>query len=131
MASRPTLAFLFSLAGGILTLAAALGGLYAWLTFYSGFDYMSLGLGSVPSAEAIDLFVAGTLCGAAIILGAVLQYSGKKSRVWLGSAVVLVALVASIPTTFFGQVVGGVLSALGVAFGFAWKSPDPAEPAMD
>lgn len=125
MAGRPTSAFLFSAIGGAITLAVALITIHSWFGLYSelgaGFDYSSLGLGSVPSAEAMVLFIIGAFCGISMITGAVLQYSGEKSKVRLGSILVLITSIVSIPTTFFGGVFGGVLSIIGVALGFAWK----------
>lgn len=130
MAGRPASAFLFSTIGGAITLALALVTIHSWFGLRSelgaGFEYNSLGLGSVPSAEALVLFIIGAFCGILMIAGAVLQYSGERWKVRMGSAVVLIASIASIPTTFFGGVFGGVLSMIGVALGFAWKPPGKA-----
>ena len=130
MAGRPTSAFLFSAAGGSITLVVALVTIRSWFVLNSelgaGFDYSSLGLGSVPSAEAMVLFILGAFCGISIIAGAALQYSGGRRKVRLGSIVVLIASIVSIPTTFFGGMFGGVLSIVGVALGFAWKPPGEA-----
>ncbi|MDG7008587.1 MAG: hypothetical protein JRN06_10150 [Nitrososphaerota archaeon] len=125
MVGRPTSAFFFSAVGGAITLVVALTAIRSWFVLHSelgaGFGYSSLALGSVPSAEAMVLFIIGAFCGISIIVGAFLQYSGGKRKVRLGSTLVLVASVVSIPTTFFGGVFGGVLSITGVVLGFAWK----------
>lgn len=136
MAGRPTAAFLLSLAGGALTLAVGATDLLAWRSLYSqlgpGFRYDSLGLGSVPSGEALGLFVVGTLCGIVIVAGAVLQCTGGRSNVRVGSTLVLAGLVLGIPTTYAGQILGGVLCAAGALLGLAWRpsgTPRPGAPA--
>jgi hypothetical protein len=124
---RPIAAFAFSLIGGIITLIVSLITINTWFSLYStagaGFAYSSLVLGDIPSGEAIVFFIVGSLCGISIIAGAILQFSGKKSRVRIGSILALLALVIGIPTTFFGMVIGGILSVIGVALGLTWK-PD-------
>jgi hypothetical protein len=128
VADRPISAFAFSLIGGIITLIVSLITINTWFNLYStlgaGFAYSSLILGDIPSGEAIVFFIVGALCGISIVAGAVLQYSGKKSRVRTGSILALFALVIGIPTSFFGMVIGGILSVVGVALGLTWK-PDP------
>ena len=124
MAGRPAWAFVLSLIGGAITLVVGMSDINEWYFLHStvgGFSYSSLGLGSVPSAEAIYLFIIGGFCGASIIVGSILQYSGGNSKVRVGSILVLVGSIVSIPTTYFGVFIGGALSVTGGALGLAWK----------
>jgi hypothetical protein len=136
MPQRPIAAYAFSLVGGIVTLAAALIGINSWFALHSalgaGFAYSSLGLGDVPSGEAIFLFGIGAICGISIIAGAVIQYSGERLKVRAGTILILVASLIGIPSTYFGMIMGGVLSVVGVVLGSAWRPlgqvPNPGPP---
>jgi nitric oxide reductase large subunit len=126
MTDRPTAAFVFSLIGGIATLIIALVGIRSWFSLSSrlgpGFSFGWLGFPDVTSAEAIILFVVGAILAVLTIAGAVVQYSGRKSRVKTGSIFVLVFSLAGIPFTFFGMIIGGSLSTAGALLGLTWKS---------
>jgi hypothetical protein len=134
MGSRPTLAFLCSLIGGITTLIIGLILVNSWFLLYSetggaSFTYWLLGdLFSFTAAEALALFIIGAICGVLIIVGAVLQFSGKKARVRIGSLLVVVASIIGAPSTYFGMIIGGFLSVVGAALGFGWKSSNEDVP---
>jgi hypothetical protein len=134
VADRPTSAFVLSLIGGIITLISGLISINSWFALYStlgpGFVYSSLGLGDMASGEAIVFFIIGAICGTLIIVGAVLQHSGEKSRVRRGSILVLIASIVGIPSTYFGMFIGGILSVVGAAQGLAWKPLDKAAPPV-
>ena len=129
MADRPTSAFVLSLIGGTITLIVGLISIHSWSyldsTVGGGFDYQTWPISVNFSAEAaLLLFVTGAICGISIIVGAVMQYSGERSRVRRGSILVLVASIMGIPSTSFGWFIGGVLSVVGAAQGIAWKPLD-------
>jgi hypothetical protein len=88
---------------------------------WCGLCLPSLGLGDVSSGEAIFLFVIGAICGISIMAGAVLQFSGERLKVRAGTVIILVASLIGIPSTYFGMIIGGVLSIVGVALGSAWR----------
>jgi len=50
-----------------------------------------------------------------------MQYSGARSKVKVGSILVLLATVIGIPATSFGWLIGGILSTLGAYMGLGWK----------
>ena len=79
----------------------------------------------MPSGEAIFLFIVGAACGIAIIAGAFLQWTGAGEKVRLGTWLILIATIVAMPSTYFGIIVGGILSVTGVALGFSWKRPAP------
>lgn len=87
-------------------------------------------LGSVDftATEALVLFGLGAMCGVLIIFGAVLQHSGKKSKVKNGSIVVLLATTVGVPSTYFGMLIGGVLSMIGAYSGLTWKQGTGGRP---
>lgn len=132
MAARPTSAFILSLMGGIITLFTAITSIITWLELYSesgwSFAYSSLMFGDMPSGEAIVFFIVGAICAVLIIIGAILQYSGVKSRVKQGSILILIATFAAAPGTFFGGLFGGPLSLIGAALGLTWKRPRASVP---
>lgn len=125
MTERPTTAFILSLIGGIITLILGLLSINTWFYMLStvggGFNYQLFVFVNMTAGAALLLFVLGAICGILIIIGSVLQYSGEKSRVRTGSILVLVASIVGIPSTFFGLVIGGVLSVAGATLGFTWK----------
>src|SRR5712692_2230264 len=125
MTERPTTAFILSLIGGIITLILGLLSINSWFSLHStvggGFNYELFNFVNMTAGAAILLFVLGAICGISIIIGAVLQYSGEKSRVRVGSILVLVASIVGIPSTFFGLIIGGILSVVGAALGLTWK----------
>jgi hypothetical protein len=135
MVSRPTSAFIFSLIGGIITLISGLISINSWFILYSmsgtSFTYWLLGdLFSFTAMEALVLFVIGTICGLLIVVGAVLQYSGKKSRVRMGSFIVVIASVVGALPTFFGFFIGFLLSVVGAAKGLSWDPSTEAALAL-
>jgi hypothetical protein len=112
------------LIGGIITFTIALAGIHSWFslqTFGPGFSFGWFGFPQMTSGEAIIFFVVGAVLGVLTIVGAVLQYSGKKSRVKTGSILVLVFSLAGIPFSFFGMIIGGTLSVVGAILGLTWK----------
>jgi len=80
-------------------------------------------LGSVDftATFALFMFVIGVVCATLVTIGAVLQYSGQKSKVRNGSIMVLIATIVGIPTTYFGMLIGGILSMVGAYLGFSWN----------
>ena len=129
MAERPIFAFVSSLVGGVITLVTSLIGVNTWYAMYSAngttFSYsqwyvvISLHLTAI---QGLFLMVAGAACGTLIIVGAVLQFSGRVSSVKRGSMLVLVGTIIGIPATSFGWILGGLMSVLGAALGLTWKS---------
>ncbi len=117
-------AFIFSLIGGVITLAVGLTSVNSWLGLYSevgaGFSYSTLGLGDIASGEAIVSFILEAVCGVLIVAGAAIVYQGKSSRVRVGSVLVLTASIVTVPM-WFGMIIGGVLSSVGAALGLTWK----------
>jgi hypothetical protein len=112
---KPTAAFVLSLIGGILTLilGSVVGAVFAVGFFgatYAG--YTAAGL----------FFVLGIILGVLIIIGAALQHSGNQSRVRKGSILVLVSTIIAIPFTFFGAIIGFILSLIGAILGLRWKT---------
>jgi hypothetical protein len=132
MVERPIAAFFLSTCGGVITLASALITINSWFALQStvggGFSYSSLGLGSVPSGAALPLFVIGVGCGIMILVGAVLQLSGKKLNVKAGSIIIIAASLVGVPSTFFGMIFGGLLSVVGSALGLSWKPQSSIPP---
>ncbi len=106
---KPTAAFVLSLVGGIFTLV--LGS-----TAGTTFTIVLFGLAGGPL-----FLIIGRVCGALIIVGAALQYSSNQSRVTTGSVLVLAFAVIAIPFTFFGLIIGFVLSLVGAILGLRWK----------
>jgi hypothetical protein len=136
MADRPTSAFAFSLIGGVITVIFSLLSINSWLFMYSNagttFTYsLWYFVGSVDftAMEALVLFVIGVVCGLLIVFGAVLQYSGQKSRVRNGSIIALIATIVGVPASYFGMFVGGILSIIGAYLGLTWKPRDEMTPA--
>ncbi|MDA4126068.1 MAG: zinc ribbon domain-containing protein [Thaumarchaeota archaeon] len=131
MADRPTAAFVLSLIGGIITLIL---GSIAGAGFAAGLFGLGTASLSVAIGAAIIFLVVGLICGILIIVGAVLQYSEDKSRVRTGSIVVLVFTLVGIPFTFFGLIIGGIMSIIGAVLGFTWKPSTmvmpPAQPTI-
>ena len=134
MAQRPTSAFLFSLVGGFVTLLVALVSINSWYFMYSfsgmSFRYSILGsMLNVDAGSALALFLVGAACGASIVTGAFLQRTGRKPLVRAGSLVVLGASIIGAPATFFGMIIGGVLSVAGGVKGLTWR-PTGAPPPV-
>jgi len=128
MADRPTLAFACSLIGGMVTFGYSLLSINGWLFMYSNsgltFTYWLwyiAGFAEIAAVEALVLFVVGVACGAMIISGAILQYSGLKPKVRNGSTIVLIATILGIPGSYFGMLIGGILSVIGAYLGLTWK----------
>jgi len=128
MADRPTSAFACSLVGGLFTLGSSLLSTNGWLFMYSNsgltFTYSLwyvIGFVDFTAAEALVLFVIGVACGIMIITGALLQHSGQGSKVKNGSIIVLIATIVGIPGTYFGMLIGGILSVIGAYLGFTWR----------
>jgi hypothetical protein len=131
MTLRPNSAFACSVIGGAITLISSIVSINSWFFMYSGsgttFNYtLWYFFGSVDftAAEALVLFVIGVICGVLIIFGAVLQYSGQESNVRNGSILVLLATIVGVPSTYFGMLIGGILSITGAYAGLTWK-PGP------
>jgi len=129
MSGRPTSAFACSVFGGAITLVSSLISINSWFFMYSNsgttFTYsIWYVFGSVDftAVEALYLFVIGVGCAILIVIGGVLQYSGQKSKVRIGSIIVLIATIVGVPTTLFGMFIGGVLSTLGAYMGLTWDS---------
>ncbi len=125
---HPVSAFQLSLIGGIITLAVTLLTINGWLSMYSSngtnFGYSQWLLVASLDLSAMDglaLLIVGVVSGILIVVGAVLQHSGGRSKVKWGSVLVLAGTVIGIPTTSFGWFFGGLLSVLGAAFGLGWK----------
>jgi hypothetical protein len=135
MAERPTSAFACSLVGGLITMGSSLLSINGWFFMYSNsgltFTYSLwyiVGFVDFTAVEALILFVIGVACGIVIILGAVLQHSGQRLKVKNGSIIVLIATIVGVPATYFGMLIGGILSATGVYFGLTWRPRDGAMP---
>lgn len=107
-AEKPTAAFVLSLLGGIITLF--IGILLLAPLYFVGKLY----------ASPIDV-VMGILSGVVIIVGSALINSTERKRVRLGSFIVLIGALISIPFTFAGAIVGFVLCLVGAILGFLWK----------
>jgi hypothetical protein len=129
--NRPTSAFVSSLIGGAITLTTDLVTLHTWFFMYynSGMTFTwswwyVMGSVHFTALEALILFVIGAACGISILVGATLQYSSEEPRVRKGSLVVLVATILGIPTTYFGMIIGGLLSIIGAVQGISWKPLD-------
>jgi len=136
MADRPASAFACSLVGGFITLGASLLSINGWLFMYSSsgltFTYSLwyvIGFADFTAAEALVLFVIGVASGALIISGAVLQHSGQRLKVRNGSIVVLISTIVGVPATYFGMLIGGILSVTGAYLGLTWKPGQAAAPA--
>ena len=135
LTDRPTSAFVCSLIGGLIALLYSLVLINSWFFMYSNsgttFNYSVwyfVGSLNFTAAEALALFVTGVVCGLLTIFGAVLQYSGRKSRVKSGSIIVLAATVVAIPSTYFGMFLGGILATYGAYVGLTWKPRIGATP---
>jgi len=134
MTGRPTSAFASSLAGGFITLATTLLVISSWFSMYStngtAFGYsqwlvvVSINL---TAMEGLVLLFVGVACAIVILVGGVLQCSGKKAKVRDGSILVLIGTIIGIPTTSFGWLLGGLMSTLGAYLGFGWKHSDKTE----
>jgi len=107
-AEKPTAAFVLSLLGGIITLFTGI--LLLTPLYFIGKLY----------ASPIDV-VMGILSGVVIIVGSALINSTERKRVRLGSFIVLIGALISIPFTFAGAIVGFVLCLVGAILGFLWK----------
>jgi hypothetical protein len=136
MTEMPTSAFACSLIGGIITLISSLLSINSWFFMYSNagttFTYTLwyfIGSTDFTAAEALVLFVIGVACGILIIFGAVLQHSGQKSKVKNGSIIVLIASIVGVPSTYFGMLIGGILSITGAYIGLTWKPQERVAPA--
>ncbi|MGP8124852.1 MAG: hypothetical protein ACLQEQ_03170 [Nitrososphaerales archaeon] len=115
MVDRPTGAFLLSFIGGIYTIfIGSLWGVYGATSFWGNIG--------------IALGIAGFICGAMIIIGAILQYSDRQSRVRAGSFLVLAFAIASIPL-FYLDLIGFALSLIGAILGLTWKARPLAPPS--
>jgi len=135
MADRPVSAFVCSLIGGTITILSSLLSINGWFFMYSNsgltFTYSLwyvIGFADFTAVEALVLFVMGVACGVLIISGGVLQHSGQKSKVKNGSIVVLIATIVGVPSTYFGMLIGGILSVVGAYVGLTWKPRDVAKP---
>ena len=109
MADRPTAAFASSLVGGLITLATTLLVINSWFAMYStngtAFGYSQwLVVASInlTAMEGLVLLFVGVACAIVILVGGVMQYSGKMSKVRGGSILVLIGTIIGIPTTSFG-----------------------------
>ena len=135
MTERPTSAFVCSLVGGLIGLLYSIVLTNSWFYMYSNsgttFNYSVwylLGSLNFTAVQALALFAIGVVCGFLTIFGAVLQYSGRKSRVKSGSIVVLAATVVAIPSTYFGMILGGILATYGGYIGVKWEPGSGATP---
>jgi len=137
MANRPTLAVVSSLLGGLITLVTTALVINSWFVMYStngtAFGYsqwlvvVSINL---TAMEGLISLLIGVACAIAMLIGGVMQYSGKKPRVRHGSILVLVGTIMGIPTTSFGWLLGGLMSTLGAYLGFDWKPSSVAGKAQ-
>jgi hypothetical protein len=114
------------LIGGIITLISGAISINSWYVLYSttgtaAFTYQFLFWFTFTAEEALVFFAIGIICGVSIIGGAVLQYSGDRSKAKRGSILILIATILGIPGTVFGMFVGGVLSLAGAYLGLVWK----------
>jgi len=128
MADRPNSAFACSLVGGLFALGSSLLSINGWVFMYSNsgltFTYSLwyiIGFADFTAVEALVLFVIGVACGIMIIIGAALQHSGQMPKVRNGSIIVLIATIVGVPATYFGMLIGGILSVIGAYLGLVWK----------
>jgi len=135
MTDRPTSAFVCSMIGGIITLFSSLLSINGWFFMYSNsgltFTYSLwyvVGFADFTAVEALVLFVIGVACGVLIIFGAVLQHSGQQLKVKNGSIIVIIATIVGVPSTYFGMLIGGILSVVGAYVGLTWRQRDVAKP---
>ena len=82
---------------------------------------------NLTAMEGLVLLFVGVACAIVILVGGVLQCSGKKAKVRDGSILVLIGTIIGIPTTSFGWLLGGLMSTLGAYLGFGWKHSDKTE----
>ena len=135
MTDRPTSAFVCSMIVGIITLFSSLLSINGWFFMYSNsgltFTYSLwyvVGFADFTAVEALVLFVIGVACGVLIIFGAVLQHSGQQLKVKNGSIIVIIATIVGVPSTYFGMLIGGILSVVGAYVGLTWRQRDVAKP---
>jgi len=135
LTERPTSAFVCSLIGGLIGLLDSIVLTNSWFYMYANtgttFNYSAwylVGSLNFTAVQALALFAIGVVCGFLTIFGAVLQYSGRKSRVKTGSIVVLAATVVAIPSTYFGMILGGILATYGAYVGLKWEPGRAATP---
>ncbi len=126
-AEKPTVAFALSLAGGVITLLAAV---YILFVVYSVQYYY--GYYSPYTTGVAGLFYGfgflGFVWGAMMLIGAIMLFT-KPQQHQLWGAIVLVFSIASWFGTFGGFVVGFVLGLIGGILGLVWN-PAKAKPAF-
>jgi hypothetical protein len=124
-------AFVFSLVGGAITVI--FGPLVSLFYVTPAEAFLSQVFPVGQSETGVLLFAtlhyaAGAACGAMIIVGADLQYSGEKSKVERGSRLVMAFVLASGPFTYFGVGAGGTLALVGAVLGLGWKGDSSSRP---
>ncbi len=125
VANKPTAAMVLSIIGGIfyLLIGIILVGLGAVLGSFIG----GLGIG-VAAIGGI-----GLVSGIIIIVGAAIMNTSDKSKVRMGSILVLVFTLIGAVFTFGGVVIGFILALIGSVLGLTWNpsvqmGPPPAPP---
>ena len=122
MGERPTAAFVLSLIGGILYLLFGL--LVAAASAFIGSIAGLAGLG-VSGATIALIGSIGLISGILMIVGAAMINSSNKSRVRMGSILVLVFALVGALFTFGGLVIGFIMALVGSILGLTWSPPAP------
>lgn len=120
MGDKPTAAFVLSLIGAIFIL---LGGL-AMLAIASAMNsvFAELGMGDFGIGfEAVGAM--GVIWGIITLIGAIMMNSTDKSRVRIGSILVLIFSIISWFGSLGGLILGFLLGLIGAILGLTWNPP--------
>lgn len=74
-----------------------------------------------PNWSAVTAIITGVVCSVAIVIGALLTYTGVKRRIRLGSFVSILFSIVGFGSTFGGLLIGLVLVILGNVLALTWK----------
>jgi len=119
LGEKPTAAFALSLVGAIIMI---LGGLFSTIIAIIAGGFISI----IPGMEwlgglMIVLGILGLIFGIIVLVGAIMIYSGERSKVRTGSILVLVFSILNLIFGGGGFFIGFILGLIGGILGLVWK----------